>query len=174
MDEPLVGVEARSDGGGSTAEGLSGLSVTLAPDEIRARMDVASRRGRVPGCHRGEGLTLFVVDGCGTPFEHHLVARGTPEGNGTRVTFSLERRMKMPLIFAVLLIVTVWPGVHFMDQLIPGEWNWIPTWTWYLPLSIVPTPWFWVSTARKSRAMAEEDARGLIEKIRAELGASGT
>ena len=150
---------------------LPDVHVTLDADEIRSRMDAASRRGRVPGVHLREGEVLFEVDGCGTPFEHHLFARGESSAGGTRISFSLARRARVPLIFLVLIAVSIWPGVHFMDQLIPGEWGWIPTWTWYLPLTVLPAPWLWLSTVRKSRAIAAADATSLIEKIRAELGA---
>lgn len=151
------------------ANQFSDVVVPAEPDEIRARLDIAARRGRLPGLHVGSGSVLFYVDGCGTPFEHHLIGHGSPEGSGTRIAFTLERQRRMPLIFIVLLIVTVWPGVYFMDQLIPGEWNWIKTEYWYLPLTILPIPWFWRSTARKSLKVATEDAIGLIDKIRAEF-----
>lgn len=170
MDEPTGGSAAESGSKVTGDFGFPDLVVALDAAEIRRRMDVASRRGRVPGVHVGDGDTLFEVDGCGTPFEHHLVATGSVAAGSTRVSFSLVRRKRMPLIFAALLVVTVWPGVYFMDQLIPGEWNWIPTWMWYLPLTVLPVPWFWRSTSRKSRAIAMEDASGLVEKIRVELG----
>jgi hypothetical protein len=178
MDEP-TGSTSGGNAGESASKaaehtGFPDLVVALDAAEIRRRMDLASRRGRVPGVHVGEGDTLFEVDGCGAPFEHHLVATGTPADGAIRVSFALVRRNRMPLVFAILLVVTVWPGVYFMDQLIPGEWNWIPTWTWYLPLTVLPVPWFWRSTARKSHAIALEDSRGLVEKIRVELGSAGT
>lgn len=149
---------------------LPDVIVGLDGAEIRRRMEVASRRGRVPGVHLREGETLFEVDGCGTPFEHHLVARGVEGASGTRVVFTLRRRMRVPLIFAALIVVSIWPGVYFMDQLIPGEWGWIPTWTWYMPLMVVSAPWMWVSSVRKSRAIATEDAASLVERVRVELG----
>lgn len=148
---------------------FSDVVVDAGPDEIRAKLDISARRGRVPGLHAGSGEVLFHVDGCGTPFEHHLIGRGAAEDGGTRIRFALERQKRMPIIFAALLIVTIWPGVYFMDQLIPGEWNWIKTEYWYLPLTIVPIPWFWRSTARKSLKIATDDATRIIEKIRAEF-----
>lgn len=148
---------------------FSDVVVAATPDEIRARLDIAARRGRVPGLHAGKGDILFHVDGCGTPFEHHLIARGTPDEGGTRIGFALERQKRVPAIFAFVLILTVWPGVYFMDQLIPGEWNWIKTEYWYLPLAIVPIPWFWRSTSRKSLKIATEDAASIVQKIRAEF-----
>ena len=148
---------------------FSDLIVDFDAQEIRRRLDLAARRGRVPGLHIGADPMLFYVDGCGAPFEHHLVATGSPEGSGMRISFSLRRLSRMPRVFAVLILLSVWPGVYFMDQLIPGEWNWIRTEYWYLPLTILPIPWFWRSTARKSEAIAVEDSRSIIEKIRAEF-----
>lgn len=149
---------------------FSDLIIDQSPDEIRQRLDIAARRGRIPGLHPGTGDRLFHVDGCGTPFDHHLTATWTPADRGTRVSFTLERQRRVPLIFAAALAATVWPGVYFMDQLIPGEWNWIRTEYWYLPLTILPIPWFWRATARKSRQIAMEDAHSIVAKVRTELG----
>lgn len=153
----------------ATDGALPDVETSLARSEILARLDVAARRGRIPGLRASEGGQLFIVDGCGVPFEHHLVATLEEREGRSRLGFALQRQAKMPLIFAVLLVVTVWPGVHFMDQLIPGEWGWIPTWTWYLPLTVLPIPWIWRSSSRKSRVMAHEDAQKIIATIREEL-----
>lgn len=153
----------------AASEALLDVVTPLSAEEVVRRLDTAARRGRVPGFQPRTDGPLFVVDGCGTPFEHHLLGFAATEGNGVRVRFELERQKRTPLIFAALIAVSVWPGVYFMDQLIPGEWGWIPTWTWYLPLTILPVPFYWRSTARKSRRIAEEDARKVIESIRAEL-----
>ncbi len=157
------------DASSMESPGFSDLVVDLDVNEIQRRLDLAARRGRVPGLHVGSHPTLFYVDGCGTPFEHHLVATGSPAEGGIRIRFSLKRLKRVPLIFAVVLVLTIWPGVYFMDQLIPGEWNWIKTEYWYLPLAILPIPWFWRSTARKSEAIAVEDCSAIVQKIRSEL-----
>jgi hypothetical protein len=141
---------------------LSPLSGT----ELVARLETASKRGRLAGFARAGGG--FEVSAFATPFDHALDARLSPADGGTRVEFSLRMFRKMPVIASVVTAATVWPGVHFVDQLIPGRWGWIPTWWWYVPLSVLPLPWAARTALRRSRATAHASALDMIGKIAAE------
>jgi hypothetical protein len=120
----------------------------------------------------GDSESLFTVAAHGQPFDQDLIASYAAPASGAPgvLTFRLRLLRKLPVIFAVILAVTIWPGVYFMDQLIPGEWGWIPTWWWYIPTTVLPIPWMWRKTMRKSRAASEESAREAIHKIAQELG----
>jgi hypothetical protein len=80
----------------------------------------------------------------------------------------MHRRMRW--VFAVILIATVWPGVHFMDGLIPASWGWIPTWWWYMPVTALPLPWVWAGLMKRSRASIRASAEEAVGKIAGEVG----
>jgi hypothetical protein len=161
------------------ADQASEVRVALAPAEILARLDTASRRGRLPGftARPREGI-LFTLELHGQPFDGVMTASATPADGGTSV-LTLRWRMlqQMPLIFMVVLIATIWPGVYFMDRLIPGSWTWIPafgswwpqTWWWYIPLTVLPLPLAWRVLMRRSRGALEAAAVEAIEKVNREL-----
>ncbi len=85
------------------------------------------------------------------------------------MSFRLKALRKLPIIFAIVLLATIWPGVYFMDALIPGEWGWIPTSWWYLPITIIPMPWAWRNMQRRSTKAVAESAHAAIEKIAKEI-----
>lgn len=158
-----------------TAEGagLPAVRTPLTPEEILSRLDQASRRGRLPGFVRGGHGGLFAAAAFGQPFDKVLVATATPApGGGTALAFRTKLLPKMPAVFAVILALTVWPGVRIMDQLIPASWGWIPTWWWYIPLTVLPIPFAWRAAMRKSNASAAESARSAIDQIAQETGGS--
>lgn len=150
-----------------TPSTLPSVLSPLPADEALARLETASRRGRLAGFVRGPGNS-FQVAAFATPFDHVLDCRCLPDAAGTRIDCSLRVLRKLPVIAAVVAIATVWPGVHFVDQLIPGSWGWIPTWWWYVPLSVLPLPWAARTAWRRSRAGAVESAREMIGRIAAE------
>lgn len=145
------------------------IATSQGSEAIVERLTTASRRGRLAGFERRGGDVLFVVDAFGSPFDGVVEARWQGDASGGRLRFALRMKRRLPVIFAVVLAATVWPGVYFTDQLIPGEWGWIPTWWWYLPLTVVPIPWVWRGAMRKSRAAMEASAKEAIAKVRAEL-----
>jgi len=168
-----AGDDDQSDQAGGCT--LPELATPLTPTEVLDRVDLASRRGRMPGF--GEGGFggqggLFHVAAHGHPFDAVLIARYEGAGGGGRLTFCIHHLRKMRIAFAVVLAFTIWPGVYFMDLLIPGEWGWIPTWWWYIPITALPIPWLWRRIMHKSDAAVDESARKAIEKIAAELAGS--
>lgn len=144
---------------------LPGIPTTLTPEQVRQRLTIASKRGRLAGFNASPPEGMFAVAAHGHPFDGELIA----EHSGDRVRFRVRMLRKMPVIFAVVLVVTVYPGEYFMDQLIPGEWGWINTWWWYGPLTVLPLPWMWRSLMRKSRATIDASAREVIGKIAKEI-----
>jgi hypothetical protein len=159
--------------GGPAAEDAAGLPsvvTELSAEDVVKRLDVASRRGRLAGFERGAGDVLFTVAAHGHPFDGVVSARYVAAGAGGRLTFETRMLRKLPVIFAVVLVATVWPGVHFMDQLIPGEWGWIPTWWWYIPVTALPIPFAWRKLMARSRASIAEAAREAVGKVAIEIG----
>lgn len=142
----------------------------LAPAAILERLSIASRRGRLAGFHAGPGSSEFRATLFSEPFDHELHARieATPEG-GSTLTSTARMLPKVPVIFAVVLVATVWPGVVLTDKMIPGEWGWIDTWIWYVPLTALPLPWLWVKWMKKCRAAAGVSAYELLHKLATEL-----
>lgn len=147
------------------------IRTSLHAGEILDRLDQAARRGKLAGFTKGGCGGLFSVETHGHPYDGDLIASanfGQPYDG--RITFQFRLRRKMPVIFAILLLATIWPGVYFMDQLIPGEWGLIRTEWWYLPLTILPIPWMWRTLMRRSLASNRTMAEEAIAKMATELG----
>lgn len=136
-----------------------------------------SRKGKLPGFDT-ESPGLFRVSAFSAPFDHHLTCHAHAVDEGTELRFVLERQNRMPILFAVVLAFTVWPGVVLTDSLLAtwfgfyGTWSqsmpWL-TYAWYLPLTAGPIPWMWSSWSKKSRSAAEEHGREQVGKVRATL-----
>jgi hypothetical protein len=162
---------------GTPGARLPRVECALGANEIRARLSAASKRGRLPGFenHKSGGV-LFSVSAFGQPFDGILEAR-TVDGTDAATTllrFECRVARRMLLMFAAALLVTVWPGVYFMDQLMiqlaPGWREALPaTWVWYLPLTVLPIPWLWVSVMRRTRRSVAESARTTIDRIAREV-----
>lgn len=156
------------------AAALPSIRTPLGPGEVLSALQTASRRGRLPGFTREAGDALFAVEAHGAPFDAQLIGRRRQAEPGSRLVFELRLRRKLPIVFAVVLLATVWPGVYFMDELIAQyleQW-WRPwvTYYWYLPLTILPLPWAWASLMKKSRKSTRESAQAAIQKIAVEVG----
>jgi hypothetical protein len=151
---------------------MPSVATDLTPEAVLERLQTASRRGRLPGFRGCEaaGGCLFIVAAHGYPFDADLLAAAEPG----RLRFRLRMHRRMPVLFAVVLLATIWPGVYFMDELIaqflPRLWRpWVTYW-WYLPLTILPLPWVWKSLLRRSTTSTTASAHEAIRKIAAELG----
>jgi hypothetical protein len=127
-------------------------------------------------------LALFEVREIGRPFESTLVATARDAGSAGGASSSaarqvdLELRMRplVPVIFAIVLIVSVWPGIYLVDSMLRHYFSWygsVETWWWYLPLNVLTSPWAFASSLRKSRASAREEAGEVVKKLAKELGA---
>lgn len=131
---------------------------------------MASRRGRLAGFSAGPGPAEFRATLFSEPFDHELRAGIQPQPGGGSVVNSTARMLpRMPAIFLVVLILTVYPGVLLTDTMIPGEWGWIDTWIWYVPITALPIPWLWMKWMKKCRAAAGASAYELLHKVAAEL-----
>lgn len=132
-----------------------------------------SQRGKLPGFEAREGGFLALA--YGWIYDFDLVGKFAAANGGTRIGFELLVKPKMPWIVAVLLAVSIWPGVWITHSMLSIYFDWYPaefwkTCVWYLPLSIIPIPWVWKMAMSRSRAEAEISARELIERIAAEVG----
>lgn len=128
----------------------------LPPAGVVEALDKTARRGKLSGFRAvPDGFTLEVF---GAPFDERLACRVRSREAGSLIEPVRRRALKMPVIFAIVLILSVEPGRYFMDQLIPGEWGWIDTRWWYYPLTILPIPFMWRTLSRRSKVAADEHA----------------
>jgi hypothetical protein len=134
------------------------------------RLRTASKRGRLPGFVAPGARCDFTIEAHGNPFDAIVAAHAAPG----EVRFELRPLYKMPAIFVVVMLATIWPGVHLMDSLIPGEWNWIDTWIWYLPLTVLPLPWVCKQAIDRARRTTRASALASIDSIAAEIGGAVT
>jgi hypothetical protein len=146
------------------------------------RLGRAARLGRVPG-FEARGASGFRVEADAVPFAHELVGHIEElGGEGSRVRLELRRMGRMPLLFAVVIALTVWPGVWLTDSLMATYWSaygrwsqempWL-TYAWYLPITVLPLPWMWRSMTRKSRTEAIESAQKQTRAIAEAIEATG-
>lgn len=157
---------------------LRDLLVPLAAEEILRRLDEAARRGKLPGfAAAAPGReVLFTLTDFGSPFESVLAAAATAEGSATRLRFSIRLKPVMPAVFAIMLVITIWPGVWLTDSLLRTYSSWymsLPDWAtyaWYLPLTVPFCPPAMLAALRKSRASAAAEAQELIDKLAAIVG----
>jgi hypothetical protein len=151
----------------SPASTLPGVPCELDNEQVISRLDAAARRGRLPDFTKGPP-GLFTVGAFGGPFDYRLVA----QRDAAAINFSLVMKLKMPVITVIVLVLTVWPGVWLTDSMIRTYFESYDyaTWMWYLPITVLPTPWMWAVMVRRSRAAATDHALELIERVRAEVG----
>lgn len=148
----------------------------LSPEAIVERMDKLSKRGKLAGFAKGVPPTLFEASAFGDPLEYRLLASAEPETAGTRVSFALKLPAKIPLIYALVITLSIWPGVWLTHSMLITYFSWYKltmtgTCAWYLPLTILPLPWMYKKQFVGSRAAALADATDLIQKLATELDA---
>lgn len=140
----------------------------LSPDEIRARLEAAARRGKLPGLKLdSRANSLFSIMDFGRPYESVLSATALREGGHTRLSFAARPKPLMPMVMLLLLVATVWPGIWLTNSMLvsyfPGYAY--QTWMWYLPLTVPMVPWVMWSSWRKSVRSAAIEGRELIGKV---------
>jgi hypothetical protein len=159
----------------SSENHIATVEAGLTGEQFLARMEAMSKKGKLAGFERGgpEGADAqFAAHG--NPFDGLVLVRAA-DG---RADFELFMPRKMPVIFAVILALTVWPGLPITDSFLYGfVWyerlmgmaGWLDTWVWYLPLTVIPAPFMLRSVMRKSRTAAMEHARETVERVKAAL-----
>jgi len=160
-------------------ERFPSLPCALSEGEITSRLEGLAKRGKLAGYEspvKGVPGALFAVAAFGHVFDYRLIAHSERDEAG-RVTlrFTLVQLMRAPLIFALVLILTVWPGVWLTDSMLTSYFSWytVETWKWYLPLTVLPIPFMWRSTHLKSLSAASRHAGEQLEKINGELKPGG-
>lgn len=150
---------------------LPSVECKLPPAEVMERARQLSRRGKLPGFAQ-TSATGFRADAFATPFEYTLTCTIEAAGDGSRLRFRATMNRRMPWVYALVLLATVWPGVWVTDSMLRTYFSWytIETWWWYLPITVLPLPWMWSSFLRKSRAGADSSARELIAVIASGVG----
>ena len=147
------------------------MTITCPPEQAVDRLEQAAKRGQLPGFSRGGSDHLFEVDAYGAVFEYGLRAKASNVAGRTTLAFSLVLRRKVPAIMAVVFVLSIWPGLPMTDSMLRTWSTWydgLPSWTtlgWYLPLTIVPLPWMWLSWHRASRLAANKQAKVQLETI---------
>jgi hypothetical protein len=147
------------------------ITVACTPATAIARLAAAAKRGKLPGFIAGASEKSCAVEAYGTVFDHQLTLHLEPAGAGTNITFSLKRLPKKPLIFAVVLLLTIWPGWPMTDSMLRTWWGWydtLPSWTtaaWYLPTTVLPIPFMWQRWSRDSHASALKHSEEQITAI---------
>lgn len=156
---------------GPNPNGLPIVECPLPPGEVMERARQMSKRGKLPG-FAATSSARFRADAFATPFEHTLSCEIQATDQGSRLVFRATMNKRMPWVYALTLIVTVWPGVWVTDSMLKTYFSWytIPTWWWYLPLSVIPLPWMWRSFMNKSRASADLSAREVIADLATAVG----
>ena len=143
---------------------LPALRSPLTPAQILAALDRLARRGKLPG-YEPLGALGFKVALFGEPFDRDLIATLMVADDATRLTFRARLQRKAPAVLFGSVALSIWPGVLIMDTIIPGSWGWWPTWTWYLPMTILPLPIVLPGMLKKSNASARIHLREQLERI---------
>lgn len=158
---------------GPNPNGLPIVECSLSPGEVMERARLMSKRGKLPG-FAATSSTQFRADAFAAPFGHTLSCEIQASAQGSRLRFRATMNRRTPWIYALTLIATVWPGVWVTDSMLKTYFSWytIPTWWWYLPLSVIPLPWVWRSFMQKSRAGADASVREVIADLTAAVGGS--
>jgi hypothetical protein len=155
---------------------LPAIESSLAPEAVMGELRTLSERGRLAG-FAGRDDRTFECDAFGAPFDRTLVGTLTPGPGdvGTMVSFTSVLKRRLPCVFAIVLITTVWPGVWLTDRMLNLYFSWYDfrTWMWYIPLTVLPLPWAWVKMIGRSNTAAHASSLETIEKLRKALGARG-
>jgi hypothetical protein len=152
------------------------LRVPLSNDAVVQKLEEAAKRGRLAGFERGTGDVLFTTSAFSAPFDGELEAHAVNNGEGIQLRFSTRMKRKLLWVFVVVLILSIWPGLPITESLLASmfpfwPWLWKSTIWWYLPLSIIGSPWAVWSAVKKSQAGITVSAVEMVGKIQKELGA---
>ena len=131
---------------------LPTIRTKLTPQAFLAAADAASKAGKLPGFEKTPAYFNTLL--FGAPFDRTMTTSANAGPDHTTISFSTRLLLKMPLIFAVLIIFSIWPGVTLTHSLLRTYFPayTIQTWWWYLPLTILPLPWYLKKTIKQSEA----------------------
>jgi hypothetical protein len=167
---------AQPQGESPQPQALAAVRTTLSSAQIVAKAKEASKRGRLPGFEDRGDHGLFSVVAFASPLDRRLVVTDHPSDGATLLRFKLLLRPLLPLVFIIVAVTTIWPGVWITESMLesyfPGSWIARYTWWWYIPLSALPLPWAGISMWRKSSAEAIASAHEAIAIIAKEVGGS--
>jgi hypothetical protein len=151
------------------------LVVPMEPGAMLDQLEREARKGRLAGFERLSGEFGFEVEAFAVPFTGVMRARVEREGERTVLRFETRMSRTMPLVWLVILVVTIWPGLPLTENLIeavgPEGW-WQYTIWWYLPLSVISLPLAIWSGLKRSRAMMHASAHTARGDIARALGVS--
>ncbi|MCA9279562.1 MAG: hypothetical protein H6815_00970 [Phycisphaeraceae bacterium] len=142
---------------------LPSVRTSLSDSDVVERLSALSRRGKLAGYKQG-GRGLFECDAFGQPFDSSLIGSRASENT---IGFSLKMKPTLPLIFWVLMVLSIWPGVWLTDSMLRTWFGWYDfnTYLWYLPLTILPLPWIYKKTMPQSRNASIAEAHTIIDRI---------
>jgi hypothetical protein len=154
---------------------LPTIPITIDAQSAVAKLRNRSKRGKLPGFDDSPSEGIASVAAHGAPFDGTLYIHHEPSS----LRFDAKLNKKIPAIFAVILVLTVWPGLPLTDSFL-SNFLWyekllakgLETWMWYVPTTILPLPFVWRTAIKKSRASIHAHALETIEKIRPLLSAN--
>lgn len=156
-------------------ESLPVLKSKHEAQQVLKILSTMSKKGKLAGfvLDQSKGNTHAIVDAHGNPFDSDLIIECSDQDSGCEIRFTRTMRKKLPIIFAVILVVTVWPGLPLTDSFMLN-FGWyerlmgsrFETWMWYLPITVLPIPFVWRSTMKRSEDSAHGHALETIERIR--------
>ena len=117
----------QGDSSGSSVSGAAESLRVVAPghkDDAIWKLEVMSRRGRLPGFKRVVGG--FTVAAHGNPFDKTLsMSAGEGAGDEGGVVFvpTLRLERRMPTIALVIFVLVIWPGVVLTDSFLYGHFE---------------------------------------------------
>lgn len=152
------------------------VPLTIEPGALLDRLDALARRGRLAGFRRGRpGGPLFTAEAWGTPFDG-VVGATLETGPAGTPQLRLRARMRpaAPAVWALVMALTVWPGVWMTESFLasvftswPAAWKY--TYWWYLPMAVLGAPWaIWAAWAR-SAASVHDSAHRVARRVAAEI-----
>jgi len=153
--------------------GLPEIETDLSSQEIQSRLLNLSKKGKLPGFDGESADGIASVIAHGIPFDSTM----SIHLESGKVSFQVKLLRLIPTIFAITLIVTVWPGLPLTESFL-RSFQWydnlmgkigMETWHWYLPLTILPAPFVMKSSIAKSRKSGHASALETIDKLNAVL-----
>ncbi|MDX2148222.1 MAG: hypothetical protein SFZ23_11940 [Planctomycetota bacterium] len=152
----------------SASNPLPRVVTALTPDRVIQALDAQSKDGKLAGFRRVNSPTdLCAVAAFAEPFDREILISARPSSSGCELAFRMRLLPRVPLIFALVIAFSIWPGVWLTDSMLTTyfEWYTIETWWWYLPLTIVPLLWMIPRMWKKSSLEAAASAREVIAKV---------